>query len=110
MKQNIKWMNKWSINLEDCPNNNGEIKKYVQEKFKENIWAGQIRRKKEYYIKHFNLTHAHTQKNCIGMDIKWKTKMLIAQIRANSHQLKCEIGRWMTPKEECEDRRYRYCT
>lgn len=110
MKQNIKWMNKWDIGTRDYPNNNRGIKKYVQEKFKKSIWTRQLRRKKDYYIKHFNPTHDHMQKNYIGMEIKWKEKILIVLIRTSSHQLRCETGRWMTPKKEWADRRCRYCT
>ena len=110
MKQNIIWMNKWGINISECPNNKGEIKRYVQGKVKESMWKGPLGRKKEYYIRHFNLACDLTQKTYIGMEIKWKAKMLIAQVRTSSHHCRCETGRWMIPKEEWADRRCSYCT
>jgi hypothetical protein len=36
--------------------------------------------------------------------------MLIAQIRTNSHQLRCETGRWKRPKEAWEERVCVFCT
>lgn len=110
MKQNVKWMSKWGSGISECPNRNGEIKKYVQGKLKESMWKGPLGNKKEYYVKHFNPTYDHTQKTYIGMEIKWKTKILIAQIRTSSHQLRCETERWMIPKEEWAGKRCRYCT
>ncbi|KAH9293516.1 hypothetical protein KI387_041284, partial [Taxus chinensis] len=42
MKQNNKWMNKWGINFQECPNNNREIKNYVMEKFRTAMWTEQM--------------------------------------------------------------------
>ena len=53
MKRNIKWIHKWDINISECPNNKGEIKRYVQEKFNRRMWKG---RKNEYAIEHYNPT------------------------------------------------------
>jgi len=36
--------------------------------------------------------------------------ILIAQLRTNSHQLWCEIGRWKRPKEAWEERVCTFCT
>lgn len=74
------------------------------------MWTRELSRKREYYIKHFIPSYDHTQKNYIGAEIKWKAKMLIAQLRTDSHQLRCETGRWTTPKEEWVDRICRFCT
>lgn len=70
MKQNVKWMSNWGIQISECPSNNGEIKKYVQGNFKESMWKESLGRKKEYYVKHFKPTYDHTQKTYIGMEIK----------------------------------------
>ena len=40
----------------------------------------------------------------IGANISWRSKILIAQLRTNSHQLRCEIERWKRPKETWEER------
>ena len=40
----------------------------------------------------------------------WKAKILIAQLRTNSHQLRCEIGRWKRPKEAWVERVCIFCT
>lgn len=100
MKQNIKWLSRWGINLHEFPNGNVEIKKYVREKVKVALWSKQFGRKREYYIKNFNPTCEHQQKHYIEVDIKWKEKMLIAQLRTSSHYLRCVTGRWKIPKEE----------
>ena len=44
------------------------------------------------------------QKAYIGANISWRSKILIAQLRTNSHQLRCETGRWKRPKEMWEER------
>jgi hypothetical protein len=36
--------------------------------------------------------------------------MLIAQLRTNSHQLRCETGHWKRPKEAWEERVCMFCT
>lgn len=104
MKQNDKWINKWGISIKECPNTKGDIKKYVQEKVKVSMWTKQIGRKKQYYITHLNSSWDHAQKSYLGADIKWKAKMLMAQLRTSSHQLRCETGRWSRPKEEWDER------
>ena len=40
----------------------------------------------------------------IGDNIPWKAKIIIAQLKTNSHQLRCETGRWKGPKEAWEER------
>jgi hypothetical protein len=109
MKQNDKWMQKWDINIQACPDNIKEIKKFVNEKFRNILWTRHIGRKKSYYIKEFNPTSSHDEKAYIRAPINWKAKMLMAQIRTSSHQLRCETGRWQVPKEEWADRTCLFC-
>lgn len=87
----------------------GEIKKYVSEKFRRIIWSRYNVRKKSYNIKEFNPTENHVEKAYIGVDIKWRAKMLITQLRIGSHQLRCETGGWWVPKEEWENRACIFC-
>ncbi|KAH9324645.1 hypothetical protein KI387_004823, partial [Taxus chinensis] len=70
MKQNTKWMEKWGIHFQECPNNNREIKNYVAEKFRNIMWTKNIGRKKAHYIKYFNPTWAHDNKAYLRADIK----------------------------------------
>ena len=72
-------------------------------------WKKKIGRKK-YYIEEFNPTHNHEQKRYIGANISWRSKILIAQLRTNSHQLRCETGRWKRPKEMWEERVCIFCS
>ena len=67
-------------------------------------------RKEKYYIEEFNPTYNHHQKDYIGANISWRAKMLIAQLRTNSHQLHSETGRWKRPKEAWEERVCTFCT
>jgi hypothetical protein len=73
-------------------------------------WDKGLGRKKEYYIEVFNPTYNHHQKAYIGANISWRAKMLIAQLRTNSHQLRCETGHWKRPKEAWEERVCMFCT
>jgi hypothetical protein len=57
-----------------------------------------------------SLTPHTIQKAYIGANIPWRAKMLIAQLRTNSHQLHCEIGHWKRPKEAWEERVCVFCT
>jgi hypothetical protein len=109
MRQNIKWLSKWDIHLNMCPINNKEIKAFVIDKFHKRSWDKGLRRKKKYYIEEFNPTYNHHQKAYIGANISWRAKMLIAQLRTNSHQLRCETGRWKRPKEAWEERVCMFC-
>lgn len=45
-KLNDKWMRKWGINWQDCPNAKEEIKNWVVEKFSTAMWEKQFGRKK----------------------------------------------------------------
>jgi hypothetical protein len=92
MQQNIKWLSKWDIHLNMCPTNNKEIKDFVIDRFHKRTWDKGIGRKKKYYIEEFNPTYNHHQKAYIGDNISWRAKILIAQLRTNSHQLRCETG------------------
>lgn len=47
-------MDKWNINLHECPNTNEEIKNWVLEKLKNAMWTKQPSRKKNIMSK--NLT------------------------------------------------------
>ena len=60
--------------------------------------------KKSVYIEEFNPTYNHHQKAYIGANISWRAKMLISQLRTNSHKLRCETGHWKRPKEAWEER------
>ena len=74
------------------------------EKFRKRVWGKELGRKKKYYIKEFNPTPDLQQKEFIGASIPRREKVLIAQLRTNSHQLQCETGRWKIPKEAWEER------
>ena len=104
MRQNNKWFSKWGICLSMCPTKSKEIKTFVMDKFHKRTWEKELGRKKKYYIEEFNPTHNHQQKAYIGANISWRSKILIAQLRTNSHQLRCETGRWKRPKERWEER------
>ena len=52
----------------------------------------------------FNPTHSYQPKAYIEANIPWRDKILITQLRTNSHQLHCETGRWKRPKEVWEER------
>ena len=104
MQQNNKWFSEWGICLNACPINSKEIKAFVMEKFHKHTWDKELGRKKNYYIELFNPTLSHQPKACIEANISWRAKILIAQLRTNSHQLRCETGRWKRPKEVWEER------
>lgn len=87
-----------------CSTNRKEIKAFVIDKFHKCTWDKELGRKKKYYIDEFNPTCNHHQKAYIGANISWRAKILIAQLRTNSHQLRCETGRWKRPKEAWEER------
>lgn len=61
-------------------------KKHVNEKFRSGMWKN-ASKKKEYYIAKFNPTYDHKENVYINAKIKWKEKILIAQIRTSSHRL-----------------------
>jgi hypothetical protein len=104
MRQNNKWFSKWGICLSMCPTKSKEIKTFVMDKFHKRTWEKELGRKNKYYIEEFNPTHNHQQKAYIGANISWRSKILIAQLRTNSHQLRCETGCWKRPKEKWEER------
>jgi len=110
MRQNYTWMQKWNIYLNACPTNSKELKIFVMEKFRKYVWGKELGRKKKYYIEEFNPTYDLQQKEYIGANIPWRAKVLIAQLRTNSHHLRCEIGRWKRPKEAWEERVCTFCT
>ena len=62
------------------------------ENFHKCTWDNELGRKKNYYIEVFNPTHSHQPKAYIEANISWRAKILIAQLRTNSHQLRCETG------------------
>ena len=49
------------------------------------------------------------QKEFNGASISWRAKVFIAQLRTNSHQLRCETGPWKRPKEAWEERACSFC-
>jgi NAD-dependent dihydropyrimidine dehydrogenase PreA subunit len=85
MRQSNKWFSKWGICLSMCPTKSKEIKTFVMDKFHKCTWEKELGRKKKYYIEEFNPTHNHQQKAYIGANISWRSKILIAQLRTNSH-------------------------
>jgi hypothetical protein len=87
-----------------CPTNSKEIEKFVMDKFHKRTWEKELGRKKKYYIEEFYPTHNHQRKVYIRAHISWRYKILIAQLRTNSHQLRCETGSWKRPKEMWEER------
>jgi hypothetical protein len=95
-------LSKWNIKLHECPNTKEEIKKFVIEKFRTVMWTNHSGRKKAYCIKEFNPKCDHTEKTYLGVVIKGKARLLVAQLRTGS--LRCEIGRWRVPKEVWEER------
>jgi hypothetical protein len=99
MRQNNKWFSKWGICLSMCPTKSKEIIFFVMDKFHKHTWEKELGRKKKYYIEEFNPTHNHQQKAYIGANISWRSKIFIARLRINSHQLCCETGGWKRPKE-----------
>ena len=80
-----------------CPTNNKEMKTFIMDKFHKHTWEKELGRKKNY-IEEFNPMHNHQQKAYIEANISWRSKILIAQLRTNSHQLRCETWRWKKPK------------
>jgi len=60
------------------------------EKFRKWVWGKGLGRKKKYYIEEFNPTCDLQQKEFIGARIMCREKVLIAQLRTNSHRLRCE--------------------
>ena len=73
--------------LECVSRNSKEIKAFVMEKFHKRTWDKELGRKKNSYIEVFNLTHNDQPKAYIEANISWRAKILIAQLRTNSHQL-----------------------
>lgn len=53
-KGNDKWMRKWGINWQNCPNSKEEIKNCALEKFRTAMWEKQVGKKKTLYVKNFN--------------------------------------------------------
>jgi len=72
-------------------------------KFHKCIWDKELGRKKIYYIEVFNISCSNQQKTYIEVNISWRAKILIAQVRTNSHQLHCETRHSKRPKEVWEE-------
>jgi hypothetical protein len=51
MRQNIKWLNKWGIQLNRCPTKSKEIKVFVIDRFHKRTWDKGLRRKKSIILK-----------------------------------------------------------
>ena len=73
------------------------------------MWNNQSGHKKAYCIKECNPNCDHGEKTYLGAVVKGKARLLIAQVRTNSHHLRCETGRWRVPKEVWEERTYIFC-
>jgi len=104
MKQNRNWLGKWDTNLHDFPHTMEEIKRWVLEKFSTVMWTKQASKKRAYYVKEFNPTWKHDDKEYLSSSIKGITKILIALLSTSSHHLRCETGRLAVPKEDWEER------
>ena len=65
----------------------------------EHCWPKMVVAIKTLYVKDFNPTWSHEEKTYLRDAIKGNDKNLIAQLRTGSHCLRCETGRWITPKE-----------
>jgi len=83
MKQNRKWLGKWDINLHHCPHAKEEIKRWVLEKIRTAMWTKQVGKKKAYYVKEFNLSWKHDDKEYLSSSIKRTVKILIARLRTS---------------------------
>lgn len=94
-----KWTHKWNIYLNTCPKNSKELKNFVMENFCKSIWGKELGTKKNYCVEEFNPTCDLQQKEYIVANIQWRDKILIAQIRTKSHQLRCET-RWLKRPNE----------
>lgn len=64
------------------------------------MWEKQVGKKKILYVKIFNPTGSHDENTYLSFAIKEKAKVLITHLRVESHQLRCETSRWITPEEE----------
>ena len=114
----------------------GRVALRILNKFHKRTWDKKPERKRKYYIEDFNPTYNQHQKAYIGANIPWKAKILeefnptynqhqkvyiganipwkakilIAHLRTNSHQLRCEIEWWKRPKEAWAEIVYILCT
>ena len=73
------------------------------------MWTNHNGRKKDNYINEFKPNCNNGEKTYLGATIKGKAKLLVVQLRMGSHHLRCEIGRWMVPKEVWEERTCIFC-
>ena len=96
--------------LEHVSTNSEKIKTFVMDKFHKLTWEKELGRKMKYYIEEFNPTHNHQQKAYIGANISWRSKIIIAQLRTNYHQIHFKIGHWKRPKEMWEERVCIFCS
>ena len=110
MWKNIKWIRKWDMCLSTCPTNIKEIKAFVINKFHKRTRDKELGTKRKYYIEEFNPTYNQHQKAYIGANISWKAKILIAQLRIISHQLRCETRGWKRPEKAWAERVCIFCT
>lgn len=94
----------------ECPTNSKNLKSYVMEKICKHIWGGNLGRKKKYYVQEFNPTCDLQQKEYIGASIPLRERILIAQLRTYSHQLRYETGQWKRPKEVWKEQVCTFCT
>lgn len=76
-RKNIELMNKWELNIQDCPNVNVKNKKYVKEK-ESNDMEKAPRTRNAILHQTFQSHIWPWEKYYIEMDIKRKSKMLIS--------------------------------
>ena len=85
-----------------CLANSKNIKKKLWISSTNVHWRRIQRERKSIILKNL-ISLNHQQKMYIGANIYQRAKILIAQLRTNSHQLRCETGRWKRPKEMWEE-------
>lgn len=81
----------------------------ILEKFRIATWEKQGGHKKMIYVNNFNPTWSHNEKTYLSAAIKRKAKILITQLRTESHHLRYKTSRWVVPKEEWEERTCVFC-
>ena len=77
MRQNYTWMQKWNIYLNACPTNSKELKNFVMEKFRKQVWGKELGRKKKYYIEEFNPTYDLQQKEYMELTFRGGQRFLL---------------------------------
>ena len=93
-----------------CPRNSEGIKTFVIDSFHKRSWDKGLARKKKYYIENFDRTYNHHKKIYIGANISWRAKIIVSQLRTNSHHICCETRHWKILKEAWEESVWMFST